>query len=140
MEHVKHHADKKHQNEIRLKVFCELLASIELYVAEIAYNCSFNDRYTTAIALRKGTDSRHRLPQRGVGGVVYKRTERMGILAHTFGFSLSYTVFFDNIVHILVASAREVDEYRALTHFFRQLHTVSDSVRAFDGGNDTLVS
>lgn len=51
---------------------------------------------------------------------------------------LSDTVLFNDIVHILVASAREVDEDRALAHFLSQLHTVSHRVCAFKCGDNAL--
>lgn len=33
----------KYQNEIRLKISCEMLSSTELSIADVAYSCGFND-------------------------------------------------------------------------------------------------
>ena len=51
---------------------------------------------------------------------------------------LSDSVFFDDKVHVLVASAREVDEDGAASHLLRQFDCVSNRVRAFDCGDDSL--
>ena len=51
---------------------------------------------------------------------------------------LSDTVLFDDEVHILVASAGEVDQNGAVAHGLGELHPVSDGVGAFDRGNDAL--
>ena len=51
---------------------------------------------------------------------------------------LANTVFFDDIVHVLVAAAGEVDQHRAVIHALRQLDAVGNGVCALDGGDDTL--
>ena len=51
---------------------------------------------------------------------------------------LPQTEVFKNVVHVLVASAGEVDEHGAVFHFLGKLHAVCDCVRALDGGNDAL--
>ena len=47
-------------------------------------------------------------------------------------------IFFDDIIHILIPTAGEIDEHGALAHGLCQLHAVGNSVRAFDGRNDAL--
>ena len=50
----------------------------------------------------------------------------------------SHTVIFDDVVHILVASAGEVDQHRTVGHALGQLHAVSHGVGRLNGGNNTL--
>ena len=53
---------------------------------------------------------------------------------------LSYSVFFDYEIHILIPSAREIDKNRSALHILRKLAGVSNRVRALDSGNYTLKS
>mgnify|MGYP007132059168 CR=1 FL=1 len=53
---------------------------------------------------------------------------------------LSDTVLLDDVIHILIASAGEVDEHRTLAHRLCELHAVGNRVGAFDRGDDALHS
>ena len=53
---------------------------------------------------------------------------------------LSDTVLLDDVIHILIASAGEVDEHRTLAHRLCELHAVGDRVGAFDRRDDALHS
>jgi len=44
----------------------------------------------------------------------------------------------NDIIHILVASSREVDQHRTVLHRFGKLHTERNCMRTFDGGDDTF--
>ena len=55
-----------------------------------------------------------------------------------FFLKLSYSVVFNNEIHILIASAGKTDKNRAVVHLLCKLDTVCYCMRAFDSGDDTL--
>ena len=48
------------------------------------------------------------------------------------------SVFFHNIIHILVSSAGKVNENRAPAHLSCKLHPIGHSMCALNGGDDPL--
>ena len=54
------------------------------------------------------------------------------------GHFLSDTKVFDDVVHILITTAGQVDQHRAGAHGLCQLHAVSHGVGALDGRDDAL--
>ena len=52
--------------------------------------------------------------------------------------NLPNSVFFNDVVHILIPSAGKVDQNGTLTHLFRQLDGICHRMGAFNGGDDSL--
>ena len=48
------------------------------------------------------------------------------------------TVFLNDIIHVLIAAAGEVDEHGAFAHGLGQLHAVGNGMGAFDSRDDAL--
>ena len=55
-----------------------------------------------------------------------------------FSYILAQAVVLQDVVHVLIAAAGEVDEDGASAHLLGQLHAVGNRMGAFDGGDDAL--
>lgn len=51
---------------------------------------------------------------------------------------LLYSIFVDNIVHILISPAGKINKNRTFPHLPRQFHTISNCMRAFDCRNNAF--